>query len=250
MYIYDCCFYPKSFDESYLEKFNECATNIVVSLERTGQILPYWQNTVKYAEHFTYRVVALEMDSLNPKYYNKYLKKFISELETISKKPPEFILIGESYDEDECCSCEKSNHYIIHVNHGSNTSPIICGDCFHAVPLYKFPKTYDSEEYYDLLGWQRLYKSCDCQFMKGIGERHGYKMISDYKSALSQEGLRIREFLETEAQTPFYYFLFKYYKKNNPTCPKCEKNWINKNSEFKFDYVCHNCRLVSDDCGV
>ena len=129
-----------------------------------------------------------------------------------SLKAPEIYLIGENYDVQNSCGCENPSHYVLYIRYGlSKEYPIICGDCEKSIPLYKFPKTYtDDEEYHDILCWQRLYSACDTQFMLGIGERHGYKMMNDLNSELSKEGLRICAFLEEKVNKPFYYFLFKY----------------------------------------
>ena len=91
---------------------------------------------------------------------------------------------------EDSCTCEAPSHYILFSECLWAASPIICGDCKCPVPLYKFPKTYDGTEYFDLLGWQKAYRACDRQFYEGIGERHGYKMMHDPNSLLSKEALQ------------------------------------------------------------
>jgi len=77
-------------------------------------------------------------------------------------------------------------------------------------------------------------------------------MISDPKSKLSKEGRRLCKKMEKLTKKPFYYFLYNWYKDNKKTCPKCKKNWVNKDwdsnkKKIRYEYVCKKCRLVSND---
>lgn len=248
MFTYEYRFYPKTFDKPEIDKFDNEMQWFIVSLSHNGQILSAYQNTVKYADHYACRVVALEKDSLNEKYNNKYTIKFLGNVKEMSLKPPELIWIGENYDIEDGCLCEAPSHYILCAHYADEAPPILCGDCQKSVPLYKFPKTYDNSEYYDLLSWQKVYQACDRQFFNGIGERYGYKMMHNPNSALSKEALQYCEFLEEKVGKPFYYFLFTYYRKNKPFCPKCGESWKNSEGDrIWYDYVCHKCRLVSND---
>ncbi len=244
MYTYEYRFYPKSADDEYINNIYW----FIASLVNNGQILNEYQNTVKLEDCYACRVVALEMDSLSEKYWNKYSVKFFKEVEEMSARPAQLLLIGENYDDEDCCTCKSPSHYVLQTNMASALPPVCCGDCNKPVPLYKFPKTYDNSEYYDLLGWQKTYRSCDRQFYQGIGERHGYRMMNDPDSMLSKEALRYCAFFEEKTGIPFFYFLFKYYSPNKPVCPKCGEPWKNRDTgKIHYDYVCHKCRLVSND---
>lgn len=248
MYTYEYLFFPKTFEEPEIDEFDDRMQWFIASLAKNGQILSAFQNTVKYADHYAYRVVALEMDSIDEKYNNKYTVQFLEEVIEMSAKPPELVFVGENYDIEDCCVCEAPSHYILFSESGFYAPPILCGDCKSPVPLYKFPKTYDNSEYYNLLGWQKVYQSCDRQFMEGIGERHGYKMMNDPDSLLSQEALKYCNMLEEKTGKPFYYYLFRYYSKNKLFCPKCKEAWKNNDQDkIHYEFVCHKCRLVSND---
>jgi Zn-ribbon-containing, possibly nucleic-acid-binding protein len=243
MFTFEYRFYPIHFND----EFDEDMYWFLASLSKNGLILEDFQNTVKQPDHYACRLIAPTKDSLNEKFYNKYNHKFLNELIGKSARAPEFEFIAENYDVPDSCVCEKSSHFILHTSYNSSVSPIICGDCLDPVPLFDFPKTYDDSEYYDILNWKKVYKACDMQFMQGIGERHGYKMIHCHDSALTQEGLRICTYLEDRVSKKFYYFLYDYYEKNKRTCPKCGSDWVNLQSDvFNYNYVCHQCRLVSN----
>lgn len=248
MYTFEYRFYPKSFETPSIDDFDDSMQWFLSALYKNGQILEHFQNSVKRETSYACRVTAPELDSLDEKYWNIYCKKFYKEVIDQSRRKPSLRLIGENYDVPDCCTCEDPNHYILYCNFISYTTPVICGDCHQAVPLYKLPKTYYGEEYYDLYNWQKVYESCDRQFMEGIGERHGYRMMHDPNSMLAQEGIRICRFLEKETGKPFYYYLFQYYRKNKPVCPICGNSWVNDDhTRIKYPFVCVNCRVLSED---
>lgn len=248
MYTFEYRFYPKSFDPPAIDKFDDSMHWFLSALYKNGQILYHYQNTVKFKTHYACRVTTPEKDSLEEKYWNIYCRDIFKEVVEKSRRKPYLRYIGENYDVEECCDCQNSSHYILKTEYAAYSLPVLCGDCLRVIPLYRLPKTYYGEEYFDLLGWQKVYESCDRLFMDGIGERFGYRMIHNPKSQLSEEGLRICQFLEAASGKSFYYFLFQYYSPNKKICPLCGKNWINKTpTKIHYDYVCHDCRLVSDD---
>lgn len=246
MFTFEYKFYPQKYDDKSIDDFDDSFRWFLIGLERNGQILQYGQNTVQYETYYTCRVIAPEKDSLDSKYYNKYCTEFLAKLTDKSSEPPEYQLIGENYDVMDSCECDDPSHYILYTTNCSDETPVYCGDCTNPVPLYKLPKTCCDNEYHDILIWQNLYKACYEQFMNGVGERHGYKMIHSTKSELSIEGLRICRYLEEKMNKKFFYYLFDYYSTNKTTCPNCGENWVNQVFDrFNYDYICHECSLVS-----
>jgi predicted nucleic acid-binding Zn ribbon protein len=248
MYTFEYRFYPKQFDKDFIEGYEDDMWWFISSLCKSGLALESCQNTIKFDKYYAYRIIAPEKGCLNDGNYNKYNVSFLKDLVEKSTKLPELEYIGENCDVIDCCTCENPSHYILFIENNSEEMPIICGDCMAPVPLYKFPKTYDDTEYFDILNWQKTYKACDMQFMQGIGEKHGYRMMNDPDSQLSTEGLRICSFLEEKTGKPFYYYLFRWYTNNKPLCPKCGEAWANKEPDkYNYDFVCHRCHLVSNN---
>lgn len=77
-----------------------------------------------------------------------------------------------------------------------------------------------------------------------VGERFGYKQISDPKGKLAAEGLAICKAFEEQSGIPFYYFLYRYYGKHKKTCPVCGGNWKTEIDGEKI-YKCDACKLVA-----
>lgn len=249
MFTYEYTFYPQKTDKEFIYEYNADIQSFFGSLVCNGLILEDHQSITKADDFFTCRVVTPEIDSLETKYFNKYNIRDFDVIKSKSAKAPSYQFIGENFDVNDSCECKAPSHYVLYTSYCSSASPITCGDCLATVPLYKFPKTYDDSEYFDVLTWQKAYRACDMQFMKDIGERHGYYMIHNPKSALTKAGLEICRYLEERVKKPFYYFLYDFYSKNKPTCPNCGQDWINDDfSVLNYDFVCQKCRLVSNKC--
>ncbi|WP_310605471.1 DUF2310 family Zn-ribbon-containing protein [Anaerosporobacter sp.] len=134
MYTFEYQFFPKSMEDTEVDKFDSEMQWFISSLYKNGQILRDYQNTVRLNDSYQYRVVALEKISLERKLYNKYSEEFFQSVLELSAKP-------------------------------------------------------------------------------------------------------------------LYYFMFKYYSKNRKECSCCGDSWENSNQKYRYDYVCHRCRLVSEDMG-
>lgn len=248
MYTFEYLFYPKTFEIDFIDKFDSYMMWFISCLAKNGQILTSFSNTVKYKNYYAVRVVAFDMESIKEKYWNEYCIKFYKEVCNLSIKPPEFRFIGENYNVCDCCNCKEPSYYILYSDFSKDETPVICGDCHRCIPLYKLPKTYLKLEYFDLLNWQSVYCGCFRQFLEGVGEHHGYKMIHNPKSELSKFGLKLCAKLEKKTKKPFYYYIYTYYKKNKKKCPKCGRKWVNnKKNKYNCDYICHHCRLIADD---
>lgn len=246
MFTFEYRFYPKATEEPESDEFEDTIHWFMAMLYKNGQMLWDYHNMEKADDSYICRVVAPEKISLESKLYNEYCKECFHKIENLSKKLPELVFIGENYDAEDCCVCKESSHYILDGDLSESESPVICGDCGRPAPLYRFPKTNCDTEYFDILNWQNVYRACWQQFLQGIGERHGYRMLHSYKSELAVEGRRICTDLEIRIQKPVYYFLFQYYSNNRKTCC-CGGPWVNLNKSLLYDYVCQQCRLVSND---
>lgn len=195
--------------------------------------------------------MAPEQDSLDIKYANKYVNECSSKLLGLCIREPKIKLIGKSVDYEPSCDCESPSWYMLYSRYIVAESPIVCGDCGQTVPLYKLPKILGEDEYYAVLGWQRVYNACDTLFMNGIAERATYARLSKPESDLSKERREICLAFENATEKPFYYYMFRYYARyyshKKHCCPLCGNEWkLTGDNELFIDYCCKNCRLVAD----
>lgn len=231
---------------------NDAVWSLLASLYKNGQILSdyFFAEEVRGYRAF---VQLPEKNSLSKANDRKYVQQSYAELSKAGIKQSVVKILGCKSDE-KSCTCGKPSSYILFTTFLDITSPVRCGDCFHSVPLYRIPPTYDETEYYDLLQWQADYQACDTlQMHCETGERFGTREISDLNSSLSKRGRKLCQKIEQSSQTPTYYYLYRsnngrsLARERSRRCPGCGKAWLlNEPLHKLFDFRCDTCRLLSN----
>lgn len=219
--------------------------NLLFMLYKNGQILNNWI-IEEYENYLEVRVTTTDDDSLDSKYYNKYILK---ELENFTL---DITILTDDACATDCCHCHDHSYYIIAINPKDSSSPIICGDCGKEIPLVRIPYLYNEEEHYSILNFQAIYQSVDNLWMNSLSDRFTKRQIINHDSQLNKLGLNIRSELEKKVGKPVYllianpiggWFEFEKNNKNLKCCPKCGGKFkLIKN--FYADKVCDNCKLA------
>ena len=214
-------------------------------LYKNGQILNNWI-IEEYQDYLEVRVTTTDDDSLNSKYFNKYILK---ELENFTL---DITILANDAGSTDCCHCLKHSYYILAINPDEASSPIICGDCGKEIPLIRIPYLFNEEEHYTILSFQQLYKSVDNLWMESLSDRFSKRQIINPNSQLNKLGLDIINELEKMVKKPVYllvanpiggYFEFEKNNKNLECCPKCSGKFKYVNNDYA-DKVCDKCRLA------
>ncbi|MGJ8638626.1 MAG: DUF2310 family Zn-ribbon-containing protein [Opitutaceae bacterium] len=133
-------------------------------------------------------------------------------------------------------------------------SPLHRGDNGQTIPIYRLAGEHQERE--AIYSWQCTYRDYDSIWL-GCGplEINTYKQLASIDSELSKEGREICAKIETQTGVPTYYFLMRYWgRQNNEAqrpCPGCGQAWHknladHKSSNFwDFPFRCEPCRLVS-----
>jgi predicted nucleic acid-binding Zn ribbon protein len=238
---------------STAKQLDEISYSILAALHKNGQIIN-WDYPIAIDGQFLRTFVSiLESDSLDIKYANKYVLEDIALAIGLGFSEPQIQLIGSAPDisEGTVCNCQ-SNSYVLYSHYLEIGSPIKCGDCFGHIPLYRLPKTYVGDEYYDIYIWDRDYRACDTLQMHGTGEKFGIRQMSDPQSSLAKQGREICDKLTKLTGKPTYYSLYRYksrttlIKEKQRRCPSCDGAWLLAQQWHGFDFKCEVCRLVSD----
>lgn len=250
MYIHEM-----TFSIEWIENLDDCIWEVYVLLgcyRNNWQILwDEWENYVNNnILHFIFSTP--ELGSLEDRYNNSYANAQIKKINNLYQINISFNTLGEVPVYPGVCECKKSNYYILITNYLSIDSPMVCGDCWLHVPLYRFPKTWDTDDdYYDIIHWKTQYTACDQLNMScWVLEKSATKQLQDIHSTLSIQWRKICSDLEKQTKIPFYYYLYNYRNKNNDKnynhCPVCLHDW---NLEDKihdlFDRKCDKCKLIS-----
>jgi predicted nucleic acid-binding Zn ribbon protein len=242
-----CIKYNKSVDENELwHAFNQ----LLGSLRHNGQVIgremqPYKNKNRMYATIFT----AAE-NTLDNKYRNKYVKDNIALLEKLCGSKIEIKYAGTTEDEGHSiCNCKKHQHFLL--RYFNQFSPLLCGTCNKAVPLYKLPKLHDFG-YWNITGWQSNYKACvildvNCT----VGEKWAIKQQCYCNSELSKQGRQVAKDIKAATGTKTYYYLSNFSRRSKAKdiarpCPGCSGSW--RLQKEMHDYVwfkCDSCLLMS-----
>jgi predicted nucleic acid-binding Zn ribbon protein len=240
--------------ESTPERLDDLSYGLLGCLRKNGQIVNRDFPIARVGDRLKTFVMMLEADALDLKYANKYVLREIEKGIELGFSTPQVQIIGESPDIGEgiTCSC-RSSSYILFTNYLATGSSVRCGDCFAHVPLYHLPKTYDGDEYYDLLCWQTDYQACDrLQMNCKTGERFGIQQMSDVHRSLAKQGREICDKLTHSTGKPTYYALWRYKlrttvaQERQRRCPSCDGEWLLEDKWHEFDFKCDRCRLVSE----
>lgn len=243
MYTFEFVMKKRDNDEEVTKAFTAYTT----ALELNGQILRRHKSYTSIGDEFQLRVVAPEKTTFNPDNENINVTNARERFEAAYGEKVVWSCIGENKNVTGSCECKKSDYYILKGNMKDTVSPVLCGNCGMSVPLYRLPRNYSREEYYDILEWQRAYNDLNDLFKQGLDERYAYEMLNKANSSLNVEGRRIAKALKEKTGVPVYYHMFKYYGKNKSECPICGETWTNNDEEYNVDYICHRCRLVAND---
>ena len=235
------------------EKISALINSYLHSLRMNGQVLGREFSMIKKQNIFSSYVFIPEKISLNNCFSNVYVCKCYEELKKAHIKITKTI-IGKDIDSASLCKCAFQNTYILYSNYLTLESPLRCGNCFGVIPLYKIPKTYNNEDYYDIKSWESDYQCCDTlQMGCSVGEKFATKQMSEYNSVLSKYGIMVCKKIANLTGKNVYYYLYRYvstsskHKEVNRKCPSCGGEWfLEKRIHNLFDFKCDTCFLLSN----
>ena len=231
--------------EEITEKTHEKVDGILWMLHQNGQIIDGWI-VEKRNSSYVATVVTTDDDSLDDKYFNRYIRKEITSFEI------ETDIVGDDAMATDCCRCQTHSYYILAIHPDQSSSPVFCGDCGREIPLTKIPYLFKEEEHYSILSFQKTYLAVDRLWMESLSDRFTKRQIVDCGSQLNERGLNIRAELENKLGKPVYYLLcnpvggwFEFSRSNKTLdlCPKCGGKLEYKNNPYA-EKVCHTCRLA------
>jgi len=215
-------------------------------LYKNGQILENYE--LVDSNDCLWALVTLPDDeALKPENNNIYANKYFIAVEEYFDITSE--LLGRNMNQDESCSCAEPSWYMLYTDWTLLESPVVCGDCGKAVPLYRLPHILDTDEHNGVLGWQGAYKSTDILWTYGLSDRFTFRQMHDPKSRLSEDGVSICKAFEEKLGKPFFYYLFNMHR-TSKTCPICGSDWKIHAEKTFVDYKCEKCRLVADKTGL
>lgn len=221
------------------------------ALRMDGQILGREHLLISTGKEFRAFLLIPEGTALDRNRANVYVIKWLSKLVDLNVEYS-WKILGSEPNSNHICNCLEPKSYILYTTYVSLETPILCGNCFGNVPLYRLPTT-SNDEYSDILAWESDYKACDTLQMNcSTGERFGSFQVSRHESSLAKRGRVICDRLTASSGVPVYYYLLKssgrsIKSERKRKCPACNNEWLLQEPlHGLFDFKCDNCRLLSN----
>ncbi len=241
MNSYKINFTPKSHIK-YNDDILEPIWGFLGCLFKNGQILKGYE-LIEGKDCLWAIVTSPNDEALKEENNNIYVDKYLTAVQEyfdVSTEP-----LGRNMNQDVSCTCKGSSWYMLYTDWTRSESPVVCGDCGKAVPLFQLPHILDSDEHHGVVSWQEAYKSTDILWTYGLSDRFTFRQMHDPRSQLSKDGMDICKAFEEKLGKPFFYYLFNN-NRTNKVCPICGADWKTPGEKTFVDYKCEKCRLVAD----
>ncbi|MDF2193472.1 DUF2310 family Zn-ribbon-containing protein [Paraflavitalea sp. CAU 1676] len=231
--------------------FSEFET-LMGNLCKTGQIIGNYETPFINDDELIAFQTTLERGSLSRKYFDEYVIQRKRNLEKWCNAKLRTEVVGKTIPAYKgVCKCKKPAFYILFTYALNDSGFIDCGTCKKVVPFYKL-KHLNYNDRYEMLGWETNYKACDnLQLRCTVGEKWATRQMSDPKSQLSAQGIKICNRLKELTGIPAYYYLYNYRylspeQDKARKCPSCNGKWLLKERLLDFyDFKCDKCNILS-----
>jgi predicted nucleic acid-binding Zn ribbon protein len=231
-----------------------------------GTLVALWRNNGQvlgktYTAAFAGRTYSLfltlpELTALAPAHNSPYVAQQLERLDGAGFKGPTIKPLGRDPFERPICACATPTHYVLYTTYAGFEPSLMCGRCFHPVPLYRVPyetSSPDRSALHDRINtWQSNYRACDQLNMScSVGEAFGLRQMGQLTSPLSQQGIAVCKDIARLTGVPTYYYLHRYRGRSAKAerarcCPGCGGTWLLAAQSHIFDFKCDACRLLSN----
>ena len=241
--------FPSPSDD--LAEVDDLVTAYLANLRKNGQICGDSLHALCPDGFVAYTKLA-RPDAISHCYHSRYGLKDLARLVNIFGTEPTWHILEDNVP-TSFPDIHASSSLFLFTTAFDDGSPICCGDTGEPLPAYLIP--IDDNERDDLFFWSREYNRLDHIWLgSGDLEIPAYQQLASPASGLAQDGRRLAEKVEAALGIPTYYFLMRYYGREEGetqrTCPGCNGQWLieeNLHSKpfWKFPFRCEKCRLVS-----
>ncbi|HNC44958.1 MAG TPA: DUF2310 family Zn-ribbon-containing protein [Acidobacteriota bacterium] len=232
-------------------EFDDPVTGYLVNLRKNGQICGDFLHAFCSGTVVAY-VKLTRPDAISHCYHSRYGLKDLARLVNIFGTEPTWQILEDNVP-TSFPDIHASSSLFLFTTAFDEGSPVCCGDTGERLPAYLIPIDDDEREH--LFFWSREYNHLDNIWLRsGELEIPAYQQLASPASGLAQDGRRLAEKVEAALGIPTYYFLMRYYGREEGetqrTCPGCNGQWLieeNLHSKpfWKFPFRCEKCRLVS-----
>lgn len=219
---------------------------------RNGQILDSDYSILKVRRGYATHAVLPAENALDPEFHSPTAKAELSKLLQQGLGQPKVTMLGA--DLSGCAYAEDANapFFILYTYWTTDITPVRRGDTFDPVPLYLLPAVSANVDQLDIRAWVSLYKACDTLSMTSSGmSETAFEAMSTLDSAVTREGRRICQAIETGTGIPTYYALTRGPGKDEERrieqlCRGNQFEWHLRDPLHDiFDFKCDSLRILS-----
>lgn len=254
MYFIDSYFYPKRNSRTDCEFLEDAVRNFIITLLKNGNAVgDYLFEHVNDSIRVT--TMALERNSFDKKYWNKWIKQNFKKILKYSEKEPQFLVDNMKVKKVAIPNIKESSFYFLYTDIFSKESPIRCGKTGKGIPMYRLPINQKIRE--QVFFWQEQHHSLESiWFHSSYLEKETCFELSSAKSVFSQWGRSLCQEIQQVTAKPVYYALnlerYEVLKTENKQrkCPECGKlcksiiRQERKKLVHWFDSRCDSCLLL------
>ena len=256
MYIYDIVIDKGDMGAATREISNEALVHDAYTylglLQNTRQIVPDRYVVSDREESLTMRVLAFETEAFRHAHHNRYAIACKQSIERHCGCKIRYCLRGRDPDYLHYKSPEHPASLILRYGW---ESPLLCGDTYLPIPLYRLFDPQREERIFDTLRyWESTYKHLYGLWLaSGAYESFAQKELEAIDSDLNKEGMRLRKEVEALTGIATYCHLFNNRnctvdEENARRCPLCGGKWRIEGEEPEafIAFRCARCRLLSE----
>lgn len=220
---------------------------LISSFYINGQLAAYFEHPVTQGSTLIYNAIMMQPDALDARYNTPTNQRRLQRFKEEYNIKFEYEILNELPGS----TVNDLNDVPAFILYEGGFSPIRTLDTFTNVPLYLLPKTSDcGENYQNITGWRNTYLSMyEIWFRGHSDEPYFYDQLTNYKSPLSELGIRISQQVSRLTGKDCYYHLFNDPNPDVPdfgNCPKCNSPWKLEQEMFDtFKFKCDNCLIIS-----
>ena len=237
-------------NHSNIEPLVEAVRAYACALRTNGQIADDFSIS-RNGRRIHLLCIVPEECALTARFHDRSSAVALERANRLCPQPAKAVITGEALDTPPACTCRRRPSLHLFTNLLDVSSPVACGRCRRAIPLYRL-RELDLSLRERVQSWKRTYQACDELWMNGgVGEDWSYRQLADCKSSLSREGRALCADVEEATKCPAFYYLMCYRGRSaaegrRRKCPACGGKWLLPSSEGCFDFRCEPCRLLSN----
>ena len=237
MYALDLTFRPAAGASS--DDLLDQAMGFVGDARRSGQCCGPWPLFVELDEGVTCRVSAPAEDALDPRHDSAAVAEHRRSIALDVR------LVGEAEETSKTCACDAPAFFALFTTFILEDSPLTCGECWGAVPMYTIPSPAGDGDHQGLLFWAERYRDLDGLYMgSGVGEGFAYAELSRRGSRFMTETLELCAAYEKAAKRPVYAYVNRVHGAEPDACPECGGAWTQRAPAAAWTYRCEPCRIL------